>query len=173
MKQFSGGGERRMTKEWTVTDSMGNNHQIAYKKGFFASKCIVDGDTYKVKSKNLLIWMADHQISIPGAECNLVILGNKVRLAVNGVYLEDGTPYEPIRNIPVWLNVLVGVSAVIATILFRIYGLAVSVLLALLTYNLSLRRKNGVAMAIQIVYLVLLLIIFVLACIGYAVMMVS
>lgn len=155
-----------MAKEWAVTDSMGNQHQISFKKGIFGAKCIVDGEEYKVKSKNWVIWMADHQISIPGAECNLVILGNSVRLAVNGVYIDDGTPYEPVRNIPVWLNVLVGVNAIIAIILFRIYGLAVSVVLALLTYKLSLRRKNGGAMAIQIVYLVLLVLILVLAAIG-------
>lgn len=155
-----------MAKAWTVTDSMGNDHQIAFKKGIFGAKCIVDGDEYKVKTKNWLIWMADHQISIPGAECNLVVLGNKVRLAVNGVYIDDGTPYEPVRNIPTWLNVLVGVSALFAIILFKVYGAAFSVLLAIPTYKLSLKKKNGGAMAIQIVYLVLLVIIFLLACIG-------
>ena len=96
-----------MERIWTVTDSMGNPHQIMFKRGAFGgAKCIVDGDTYKMKSKNWVIWMADHQISIPGAECNLVVIGNKIRLAVNGTYLEDGAPYEPIRNIPAWLNVL-------------------------------------------------------------------
>ncbi|MDE6319409.1 MAG: hypothetical protein K2M22_06855, partial [Lachnospiraceae bacterium] len=79
-----------MTKTWSVTDSMGNNHHITFQKGFGGAKCIVDGDAYKMKSKNWVIWMADHQISIPGAECNLVVVGNKVRLAVNGTYLEDG-----------------------------------------------------------------------------------
>ena len=107
-----------MTNSWSVTDSMGNVHQIAFTKGFGGAKCIVDGDTYKMKSKNLVIWMADHQISIPGAECNLVVIGNKVRLAVNGTYLEDGTPYEPIRNIPVGINVLVGLSAVVSIFMF-------------------------------------------------------
>ena len=80
-----------MERVWTVTDSMGNLHQIMFKKGFGGAKCIVDGDTYKMKSKNWVVWMADHQISIPGAECNLVVVGNKIRLAVNGTYLEDGT----------------------------------------------------------------------------------
>lgn len=155
-----------MAKAWTVTDSMGNNHQISYKKGFFGAKCIVDGDEYKVKTKNWVIWMADHQISIPGEECNLVVLGNKVRLAVNGTYLDNGEPYEPIRNIPNWLNVLVLIGAVLAASLFGVYGLLVSVLLAILTYNLSLKKKNGIAMAIQIVWLVLMAILFILASIG-------
>ena len=155
-----------MANAWTVTDSMGNDHQIAFKKGLFGAKCIVDGDEYKVKSKNWVIWMADHQISIPGAECNLVVLGNKVRLAVNGTYLDNGEPYEPIRNIPTALNVLVLIAAILSAYLFGVLGLCISVLLALLTYKLSLGKKNGAAMAIQIVWLVLLAIIFVLYIIG-------
>lgn len=146
-----------MERVWTVTDSMGNTHQIMFKKGFGGAKCIVDGDTYKMKSKNWVIWMADHQISIPGAECNLVVIGNKIRLAVNGTYLEDGTPYEPIRNIPTWLNVLVGINAVIAVFMFGMIGLAIAVLLDLLTYKLSLSQKNGIALAIQLVFLVVVL----------------
>ncbi len=149
-----------MERVWTVTDSMGNLHQIMFKKGAFGgAKCIVDGDTYKMKSKNWVIWMADHQISIPGAECNLVVIGNKIRLAVNGTYLEDGTPYEPIRNIPVWLNVLVGINAVFAVFMYGMIGLAVAVLLDLLTYKMALSKKVTVAMIIQIVLLVVLLLI--------------
>ena len=146
-----------MERIWTVTDSMGNPHQITFKRGFGGAKCIVDGDTYKMKSKNWVIWMADHQISIPGAECNLVVIGNKTRLAVNGTYLEDGTPYEPIRNIPVWLNVLVGINAVIGTFMYDMLGLAITVLLALLTYKLTLSQKTTPAMISQIVLLVVLL----------------
>lgn len=148
----------------TVTDSMGNPHQIMFKRGAFGgAKCIVDGDTYKMKSKNWVIWMADHQISIPGAECNLVVIGNKIRLAVNGTYLEDGAPYEPIRNIPAWLNVLVVVNAVIGVFMFGMIGLAVNVLLALLTFKLSLGKKNMPAMIIQIVLLVIMLLLTVAA----------
>lgn len=143
-----------MNKEWMVTDSMGNNHQISFNKGFGGAKCIVDGDTYKMKSKNFVIWMADHQISIPGAECNLVVVGNKVRLAVNGTYLEDGTPYEPIRNIPVWLNVLTILNLIIAAFLFGVIGACISILVALLAYKLSLNRKNGVALAIELIFMV-------------------
>lgn len=148
-----------MTKTWSVTDSMGNNHQITFQKGFGGAKCIVDGDTYKMKSKNWVIWMADHQISIPGAECNLVVVGNKVRLAVNGTYLEDGTPYEPIRNIPLLLNVLVGINAIVTIFMFGLLGFCLNIFLDLLCYKLSLSKKNSIAMILQIVWLVLVLVV--------------
>lgn len=146
-----------MTSSWSVTDSMGNVHQITFKKGAFGgAKCIVDGDTYKMKSKNWVIWMADHQISIPGAECNLVVLGNKVRLAVNGTYLDDGTPYEPIRNIPAWVHVLVAIDAFGGYFICGIYGMAIGVVASLLAYKMVLNKKNtGATVAILIVALVL------------------
>lgn len=147
-----------MNKEWMVADSMGNNHQISFRKGFGGAKCIVDGDTYKMKSKNWVIWMADHQISIPGAECNLVVIGNKARLAVNGTYLEDGTPYEPIRNIPVYINVLTLLNLILGYFMLGALGLIITVLGDLLTYKMSLSRKNNVALIIQIVLLVVVLV---------------
>lgn len=149
-----------MTKTWSVTDSMGNNHHITFQKGAFGgAKCIVDGDAYKMKSKNWVIWMADHQISIPGAECNLVVIGNKVRLAVNGTYLEDGTPYEPIRNIPIALNVLVGINAVVTIFMFGLLGFCLNILVDLLCYKMSLSKKNSIALVLQIVWLVLVLVL--------------
>lgn len=147
-----------MNKEWMVADSMGNNHQISFRKGAFGAKCIVDGDTYKMKSKNWVIWMADHQISIPGAECNLVVIGNKVRLAVNGTYLEDGTPYEPIRNIPVYINVLTLLNLIIGWFMLGLLGAVVAVLVDLLTYKMSLSKKGNVALILQIVLIVVLLV---------------
>lgn len=82
---------------------------------------------------------------------------------MNGTYLEDGAPYEPIRNIPAWLNVLVVVNAVIGVFMFGMIGLAVNVLLALLTFKLSLGKKNMPAMIIQIVLLVIMLLLTVAA----------
>ena len=136
---------------------MGNMHQITFVKSAFGgkAKCIVDGDTYKMKSKNWVIWMADHQISIPGAECNLVVLGNKVRLAVNGTYLDDGTPYEPIRNIPAWVHVLVAIDVFGGYFLCGIFGFAIGVVASLLGYKMILNKKTGPAVAILVVALVL------------------
>lgn len=148
-----------MTKTWSVTDSMGNNHHITFEKGVFGgAKCIVDGDAYKMKSKNYVIWMADHQISIPGAECNLVVIGNKIRLAVNGTYLEDGKPYEPIRNIPVWINVLTLLNLIVGYFMAGLLGAALAILGDLLTYKMSLSKKNSIALVIQIVLIIVLIV---------------
>ena len=102
-----------MRKEWNVTDSAGNVHKVQCNLGGFGgNKVIVDNDTYKLKSSNWFINVVDYQINLPGASCNLVIIGNNIRLSVNGVFLDDGKPYEPVSNVPVWEWVLVGISFV-------------------------------------------------------------
>ncbi len=156
-----------MQREWNVTDSMGNVHHITYKAGGFGgAKYTIDNDTYKAKSKNWFIFLADYQISLPGAECNLVAVGNKVRLAVNGVYLDDGTPYEPVRNIPVWSNVLVAVAFIFAAISCGVIGAVISVFVCIAILKSSLDRKYGAAIAIFAVFMAVILAIWVLAFMG-------
>ena len=72
---------------------MGNSHKIECRVGGLGgSSVVVDNDRYKLKSSNWFIVVVDYQINLPGAVCNLVVIGNNIRLAVNGVFMEDGKP---------------------------------------------------------------------------------
>lgn len=73
-----------MTKKWEVTVN-GTNNVIEYKAGFGA-KILVNGQAYKVKSQNWWVMMVDYPIMIDDTEIRVVAIGNKVDLAVNGVY---------------------------------------------------------------------------------------
>ena len=73
-----------MTKKWEVTVN-GTNNVIEYKAGFGA-KILVNGQAYKVKSQNWFVMMVDYPITIDDTELRVVVIGNKVDLAVNGVY---------------------------------------------------------------------------------------
>lgn len=97
---------------WTVTDSNGASHTIERKTGFGGNKIIIDGAVYKTKSSNWFINLIDYQIQFPGLNCNLVVIGNKADLSVNGTYLGSGKSYEPVGSIPAWIWVLVAVSAI-------------------------------------------------------------
>lgn len=148
-----------MKREWNVTDNMGNMHHITYKAGGFGgAKYMVDNDTYNCKSKNWVVMLADVQISMPGADCNLVVIGNNVRLAVNGVYMDDGTPYEPVRNVPVWINVMVTICAIAGIFCASTLGICLAVFVAIFAYKFALKGKYGGALALFIGFLVLMAI---------------
>lgn len=147
---------RSMKKEWDVTDNMGNVHHITYKAGGFGgAKYTIDNDTYKCKSKNWFVMLADNQIRMPGADCNLVVVGNSVRLAVNGVYLDDGTPYEPVRNMPGWVNVMITVCGIVGFLGAGWIGLLLSVFVDMFSIKMCLKGKNGGAIALFVGFLIL------------------
>lgn len=153
-----------MKKEWNVTDGMGNNHVIGLHVGVFGGmKVVVDQDTYKAKSSNWFLRVLDYQISLPGAECNLVVIGNKVRLAVNGTYIDDGKPYEPVANVPVWVWALVAISSIGGFFFAGWIGLCVGVLMSALYIKFALDKKNGAVIGMFAICLVLLAALFALA----------
>lgn len=129
-------------KSWTVQSSDGISHTIQYKKGF-RNKLIVDGETYKLKSSNWCINLIDYSIDFEGAECRLVVMGNKADLAVNGTFLDSKQPYEPLSSIPSWIYVLVGISTIGGLVLFGLIGLCIGLIMSTLYMNLGLKKKKG------------------------------
>lgn len=98
---------------WTITDGNGVTHELGcIVKSIKGPQIIVDGNTYSVKSSHFFINIVDYSVDFPGANCHVVMIGNKARLAVNGIYNDDGTTYEPIANIPTWVWVFVTLSIV-------------------------------------------------------------
>lgn len=86
---------------WNVTDSNGMSHSISCKaKSFGGPEIKVDTNTYRVKSSNWFVNVVDYSVDFPGANCHVVMIGNKSRLAVNGTYQDDGSAYEPVTNVP-------------------------------------------------------------------------
>ena len=98
---------------WTITDGNGMTHQLEIQiKAFSGPQITIDGNIYRVKSSNWLVNLIDYSVDFPGANCHIVMIGNKARLAVNGTYNDDGTAYEPTSSVPAWIWVLVGLSIV-------------------------------------------------------------
>lgn len=153
-----------MKKEWNVTDSAGNVHKVQCKiGGFGGNKVIVDSDSYKLKSSNWFIVVVDYQINLPGAVCNLVVIGNSAKLAVNGVFLDDGKKYEPVSNVPVWVWVLVAVSCVGGWFFAGIIGMCIGIICSAFAVKAVLDKKTGLAvglLVLSIVVSVVLMFVF-------------
>ncbi len=127
-----------MKKTWTLNVD-GINHTIEYKRNWL----IVDGEKYKLKSANFFIQMIDYSIHFGDKECRLVVIGNKVDLAVDGVYLGSGQPYEPVGNIPVWVSVLAAISVIFGFLMNSWVGACIGALLGALYFNMFLKKKKA------------------------------
>lgn len=126
---------------WEV-EADGVKHSIQFKPGVFKSKIIVDGETYKVGSSNKFMRLIDYAISFGSTKCNLVVIGNKVDLAVDGVFLESQKPYEPISGLPSWIWVLVGISCLGGWLIAGLFAILIGVIMSMLYIQLGLQKKK-------------------------------
>ena len=138
-----------MRKVWNVTVN-GTEHKIEYKTGW-GSKLLVDGATYKLKSQNPFIVLIDCPIVIDGAEIRIVAIGNKVDLAVNGVYQSNQERYIPVRNVQAWANVLLGLSCVGGWLLCGALGILLGILFGYQYINQNLKEKNGLVIVMFVI----------------------
>ena len=135
-----------MNKTWTV-NANGTNHSIEYKR----NRLIVDGQIYKLKSSNWFVQMIDYSVSFGDVECRLVVIGNKVDLAVNGRFLGSGEPYKPLASIPVWVSIFAGISVVLGLLMNGWLGLCIGILLGVLYFNLFLKKEKGTPVIIAFI----------------------
>ena len=157
-----------MKKEWVLTDGNGTVHKVQCSiGGFGGNKVIIDNDKYKLKSSNWFIVVVDYQINLPGAVCNLVVIGNNMRLAVNGVYLDDGKPYEPVSNVPVWVWVLVAISCLGGFFFAGVIGMCIGVICSMFAVKAVLDKKNGLALGLLVLSIAVeLILMFIVASIS-------
>ena len=128
-------------KSWIV-DVDGVQHKIEYKRKI-RMKLIVDGEEHKLKSSNGFIRVVDYAINLGSTVCNLVIIGNKVDLAVNGTYLDSGKQYEPVNNLPSYIWALVGVSSLGGFLAVGILGMAIGIVMSGLYIKFAFEKKKG------------------------------
>ena len=103
--------------KWDVSVN-GKNHTIEIKRGFGALKVVVDGQIEKVRSQNFWIMLLDREIRIEDKVLNLVMIGSKADLAVDGVFLGSGKKYAPVKASPqIWIAAFATICGMIACIL--------------------------------------------------------
>lgn len=73
----------------------------------------------------------------------MVAIGNKVDLAVNGMFLGSNKPYEPISNVPAFVWVLIGVSTLGGYLLSGILSLVLGALMSSLYVKFAIQKNKG------------------------------
>ena len=147
--------------KWDVSVN-GKNHTIEIKRGFGALKVVVDGQVEKVRSQNFWIMLLDREIRIEDKVLNLVMIGSKADLAVDGVYLGSGEKYVPVGKTPAWAWVMTALMLILGYFFSGIIGLLIGLLGSTLCISRSLRadgkkRQNGGAalLAVGITFMVI------------------
>lgn len=132
-----------MKKKWEI-EVDGVKHEIEYKAGF-GRKIIIDGELHKVKSSNWFINVIDYEIKFNETVCQLVVIGAKANLAVNGTFLGSNEPYIPVSGVPSWIWVLVGISTLGGFFFAGLLALLVGLFMSMLYVQFGLQKKNGAA----------------------------
>lgn len=127
----------KQLKQWTV-NAGGVDHHIEYKP----KQLIVDGQKYKLKSANWFIMLIDYAVNFGDVTCRLVVVGNKVDLAVNGKFLGSGETYEPIGNIPVVVSIFAAVSVILGFFMNSYLGVIIGIALGAMYFNMYLKKKS-------------------------------
>lgn len=148
---------------WTITDGNGMTHELSIKvKTFGGPEITVDSNTYRVRSSNWLVNVIDYSVDFPGANCHIVMIGGKARLAVNGTYNDDQTAYEPVSNLPAWIWVLVALSIVGGWFFGGLVCAAIGVAFSTVYISAALQKNTGKVIGFFVVFLVIAALFFAL-----------
>ena len=139
-------------QSWKV-QSDGIEHLIQWKDR--GSKVIVDGNETKVKSSNPFMRIIDYPIKFNNTNCQLVVVGRKAELAVNGYYLDSKKPYEPMEEMSPAIYVFIGITTVGGWFIAGLLGFVLGITMATIIAMLGAQRKNKAAIALFCVWCVL------------------
>ncbi len=99
-----------MSRIWDVVVD-GVEHKVSHEEKFWSGKLfvIIDGEKTEIKRTKFSesIIGLDKPFYIGEKECRFVVIGNKVDIAVDGVYLGSKKPYVPLEKMPSWVWVFI------------------------------------------------------------------
>lgn len=156
-----------MKNKWIVTID-GNQHEIIYKPGFIKGKRTVDGVGTVVKNTNWFIRLFDEAFELDGKTLHLTAIGNKVDLAVDGVYVDSKKPYAPFKTVPSWVNIVSGILLLSGMFTGGYIGMLIGAIFGILmiTQSVSPKRDNpkpiciglaAIALILQFLYLFMIM----------------
>lgn len=132
-----------MKKVWNVNVD-GVNYCVEYTTGVFSRKLAVNGIETKLKSQNAFVMLVDMPIMLGAKPAQFVVIGNKVDIAIDGMYLDQQTPYVPLNAVPTYAYIFVGLAMVVGFLFNSWMGLVISILFGTKIITTSIRiRTDG------------------------------
>lgn len=122
----------------------GKEHKIVFTPGLIKGKRLVDGVVTLVQNTNWFIRLFDDAFEVDGKILHLTAIGNKIDLAVDGVYLNSKKPYTPIKTVPNWINILSGILLLTGMGFGGLIGLFIGAVfgICMIVYSISPKTVN-------------------------------
>ena len=131
------------SNSWAISDSNGMSHTIRCKTKAFGGWRNFGGYEHLQSEIQQLVYQSGGLFCrFSGANCRVVMIGNKSRLAVNGTYQDDGSQYEPMTSIPAWVWVLVAISVIGGWFFGGLLCLVIGAALSTVYISASLQKNN-------------------------------
>ncbi len=92
------------TKIWNVNVN-GTDNEVAFTLNLLSGKRTLTVNEKEIELKKGLYETfigIDQPVDIAGKECRFVLIGNHADIAVDGIYLDTGKSYTPIKSLPRW-----------------------------------------------------------------------
>ncbi|ASR47333.1 hypothetical protein [Paenibacillus kribbensis] len=154
--------------KWNVEDN-GTQYSIEYKRSLNGGKIIVNGSEQRVKSQNAFLNLIDFPIKLNHKAVNVVVIGNKADLAVDGVYLGSKQPYVPVSKVPGWSWAFVTLSLAIGWLFAGILGVCLGILGSMFYVKSSLSMHQSTKRGVVSCFIVFFIISVVQIVFGIAV----
>ena len=140
-----------------VVEVDGVNHQIEYR----GRKIFVDGQRIRVGSKNPFIMLIDYPIVLGSKVVNLVVIGNKADLAVDGIMLGTNEPYVPVDKAPGWTWAFIVIAMIGGWFCIGVFGILINVFLSIffVREGLALNKTDSHKILVCVLVLVIALVV--------------
>jgi hypothetical protein len=143
---------------WNVVID-GKEHEIVFTPGLIKGKRLVDGVATLVQNTNWFIRLFDDAFEVGGKTLHLTGVGNKIDLAVDGVYLNSKKPYTPIKTVPNWINILSAILLLTGMVTGGLIGLFIGAVfgICMIVYSVSPKTVNPKPLCIGLALIAIVL----------------
>ncbi|BCZ46232.1 hypothetical protein psyc5s11_22990 [Clostridium gelidum] len=146
------------TKNWELTVD-GIEYNVEFYRKIFSRGLRVNGQDIPLQKSKTLGTTSETHFLLGSKNAILVIIGNKIDVALDGKYIDSGNDYVPVASMPKWAWIFIILNGLVI-----IGGGALPFLLAFLGVTISIRTSISAKMK----FIPKLLICIVITIINYA-----